>query len=209
MRTEPDLRWVALAVLVWEGVSVVGGGSYWLHYLICLIPGLVLAVSISTAHGWDAATSQNLGATRLISSPHQALAYCGVVAAVALAWTVAISSQEPTEDPTSAWLTAHARPSDTALVAFGRPNIVQEAGLDSPYPYLWSLIVRVKDPELSLLASILGSADRPDWLITESGGLRGWGIDPTAGDEQIAAHYRPVSSVDGLVIYLENSRDLP
>ena len=34
-----DLRWPALAVLAWELFVVLGGGSYWLHYLMGLVPG--------------------------------------------------------------------------------------------------------------------------------------------------------------------------
>ena len=38
--------WPALAVLGWEVVSVLAGGSYWLHYLIALVPGLVLCAAL-------------------------------------------------------------------------------------------------------------------------------------------------------------------
>lgn len=203
-----DLRWVPVAVLAWESISVIGGGSYWLHYLICLVPGLVLAVAVTSAARRADTPRGRPGPARLIGSPFAALAYSGAVAAVALTSVVASPSQGSTEDPTSIWLAAHAAPNDTALVAYGHPNTLQGAGLDSPYPYLWSLIVRVKDPTLSLLASTLGGDERPDWLITGSDGLHGWGIDPTAGDEQLAEHYRPVATVDDHVIYLQRSRQL-
>ena len=42
----PDLRWPVLALLAWEVASLAGGGSYWLHYLLCLVPGLVLAAAL-------------------------------------------------------------------------------------------------------------------------------------------------------------------
>ncbi len=38
----PDLRAAALVLLFWELVAIAAGGSYWLHYLIGLVPGLVL-----------------------------------------------------------------------------------------------------------------------------------------------------------------------
>ena len=37
-----DLRWPAVALLGWELSVVLLGGSYWLHYLMGLVPGLVL-----------------------------------------------------------------------------------------------------------------------------------------------------------------------
>ena len=52
------------------------------------------------------------------------------------------------EHPAIAWLDEHAKPGDTAVVAFGAANILQATGLRSPYPDLWSLPVRVHDPEL-------------------------------------------------------------
>ena len=37
-----DLLWPAVVLLVWEATIVLLGGSYWLHYLMGLVPGLVL-----------------------------------------------------------------------------------------------------------------------------------------------------------------------
>ncbi len=206
--TGHDLRWVAVAVLVWEGVSVIAGGSYWLHYLICFVPGLVLAAAVTFASRRPGSRSSTRAFARWIGSPFTALAYCGLVAMVALASTAANPWRGSTEDPTSTWLEAHSTPGDTGLVAYGHPNILQGAGLDSPYPYLWSLIVRVKDPDLSLLATTLAGDDRPDWIVTGPSGLHGWGIDPSAGDEQLTEHYRHVATVEDHVIYLQSSRRL-
>lgn len=209
--TGPDLRWVAVAVLAWEVVSVIGGGSYWLHYLISLVPGLVLAAAVTAAARPGAASTAPplpVRLTRPLASPFVALIYCAAVAGVSLTSSIASPSQGSTEDPTSTWLAAHATAGDSAVVAYGHPNILEGADISSPYPYLWSLIVRVKDPDLTLLTSTLTSEDRPDWLITGSGGLHGWGIDPTTGDEQLAEHYRPVATVDDHVIYLQKSRRL-
>ena len=208
-----DLRWVTVAVLAWEGVSVVGGGSYWHHYLICLVPGLVLSVAVSVGPVGSATRARDRVGwpvpLRMLRSPVASLAYCGVVAAISLTTTIAGTPQGTTVDPTSAWLAARAAPSDTALVAYGQPSILQEAGIDSPYPYLWSLIVRVKDPDLALLASTMAGADRPDWVVTGSGGLHGWGIDATSGDQQLTERYRQVAVVDDHTIYLQRSHPLP
>ena len=41
-----DLRLPAVMVLAWELVGVLVGGSYWLHYLVALVPGVALLVGV-------------------------------------------------------------------------------------------------------------------------------------------------------------------
>ena len=48
-----DLRWPALALLSWELVVVLLGGSYWLHYLMGLVPGLMAPLA-ATSSIWSA-----------------------------------------------------------------------------------------------------------------------------------------------------------
>ena len=131
-----DLRLPAYALLAWESVVVLSGGSYWLHYLMGLIPGLALLAA--------AAVQRVLVSRRLLQ-----VAY-GVAAAstvVTLVW-VAVEPIDRPEAPVVAYLDEHARPGDTAVVAFGGANILQATDLRSPYPDLWSLPVRVHDPDL-------------------------------------------------------------
>ncbi len=59
---------VALAVLVWEAVSVAGGGSYWLHYLVGLVP----ACSCSSPRAWAVPARRRGG----WASPHAACGGC-------------------------------------------------------------------------------------------------------------------------------------
>ena len=48
-----------LALLGWEFLGVLGGGSYWLHYLLGLIPGLVLATAqLTPRRGWLAVAAR-------------------------------------------------------------------------------------------------------------------------------------------------------
>ena len=59
----------------------------------------------------------------------------------------------------------HARPGDTDYVMYARPNVVYYAGLRHPYPYLWSLMVRVRPGARAQLQRLLGSPRRPTWLV--------------------------------------------
>jgi hypothetical protein len=187
--------WTALALVGWEAFTVAAGGSYWLHYLVALVPGLVLCGSLAAA---------SPGRLRIAAAA--ALGYAGLVAAVALAVVLAHPVGESKDGGVDTWLAAHARPGDTAVVAFGHPDILESTGMSSPYPGLWSLPVRVRDPRLADLATVLAGPDRPTWVVTMRGpgstSLGGWGIDPARAQTQLDTHYRSVAEVDGHLVYL-------
>ena len=68
-----------------------------------------------------------------------------------------------------------------AVVAFGAANILEATGLRSPYPDLWSLPVRVHDPDLADLTALLDGPDRPTWLVVAGASLGTWGVDAHDG----------------------------
>jgi dolichyl-phosphate-mannose-protein mannosyltransferase len=187
-----ELLWPAVAVLAWELFVVLGGGSYWLHYLMGLVPGLVLLAA--------AAAQRSPRPGRLLAT---AYAVSGVSAVAALV-VVAVQPIERPERPAIAWLEEHAEPGDTAVVAFGGPNILRTTGLRSPYPDLWSLPVRVHDPDLVALTALLRSADRPTWLVVAGESLGSWGIDATVADEVLADHYAHATTAGDWTIYRED-----
>jgi hypothetical protein len=193
--------WPCLAVLGWEFFSVLAGGSYWLHYLIALVPGLVLCAALVGG-----------GRGVVLALARTGVAYAVVVATVATTYLLVHPAATGSERPVDAWLLAHVRPGDTAFVAYGHPDILESTGLSSPYSGLWSLPVRVNDPRLTQLARVLAGPHRPTWIITTSDqrteALAGWGIDPALAQRQLDAHYRPVTDVAGHVIYLVRSRPM-
>ncbi len=175
-KTGIDLRWPAAALLGWEAIAVLLGGSYWLHYLIGLIPGLVVLAAAAAQRG---PTTPSLRA---------AYGFAAVSSLVVIAWVVVHPIDRP-EEPAIAYLEAHAQPGDTIVVGFGGANIVEAAGLDSPYRYLWSLPVRVRDPGLAELADVLAGPDAPTWLVSSGPTLASWGIDDGAAEEYVDARY--------------------
>ena len=140
--------------MAWELVGAALGGSYWLHYLLAVVPGLVLLTA----------------AARPTRAVRWGLAVAALSTAVALAGFAAAPPGPGADQAVSAYLRSHARPTDTVVVAFGHPNIVRDAGLTSPYEHLWSLSVRVRDPQLHDLAQ------RADRLPTPRGGS--WWTEP-------------------------------
>jgi hypothetical protein len=186
-----DLRWPALALLAWEAVAVLAGGSYWLHYLMGLVPGLAVLA---------AAAAQRRPRLRGLTT---AYGFAAVSAVAVIGWVVVHPIDRP-EAPAIAYLADHARPGDTGVVAFGGANILEAAGLDSPYPYLWSLPVRVHDPDLHRLADVLAGPAAPTWLVMSGSSLSSWGIDDTAAEPYVDARYDLATRAGRFTIYRRN-----
>ena len=178
-------------MLAWELFVVLGGGSYWLHYLMGLVPGLVLLTA--------AFAQQRARPGRFVAAAYGLVAISTVIS---LVW-VAVRPIERPEEPAVAWLGAHAHRGDTAVVAFGAPNILQATGLRSPYPDLWSLPVRVHDPDLRDLTTLLEGEDRPTWVVVAGTSLGSWGIDGSTADRVLADHYDLQATTDDWTIYRE------
>ncbi|GEP40338.1 hypothetical protein NPS01_40010 [Nocardioides psychrotolerans] len=202
-----DLRVPALVLLTWECIAVLAGGSYWLHYLILLVPGLVLAVAsiCATPYATPDATPGPQPALRSPGfAPWDLLAVLSYVVAAALVATVVVAARTSVTshaDPLVSWLSTHQQPGDTAVVAYGHPDILRASGMASPYPEIWSLPVRVRDPGLLALTAVLAGTSRPDWVITTGASLAGWGIDPTTAQVALDQHYHYVGDIDGYRVF--------
>jgi hypothetical protein len=183
-RLPGPLPLMTAAVLLWEAVAVAGGGSYWWHYLIGLVPGLVLLVATLARHrpGLQPMVAVVLGYA-VFTGAQTAVDYPG------------LSRTQRDYDRAAAFLAAHARPGDTGVVAYGVASILQRAGVHSPYPYLWSLPVRVRDPELRLLTDVLRSRARPTWVVVRGDSLDSWAIDATTAQEALDERYRLAGGV--------------
>lgn len=177
------------AVLAWELFGVLAGGSYWLHYLVGLVPGLVLAAALVASRRGPLA----LAARTVVS-------YAAVVALVAVPLAALVSPPSDEVPPAASWLRKHASPGDTATLLYGSPNVLQASGLTNPYAELWSLPIRVRDPQLTQLEHVLRGADAPTWLLA-SDDLQTWGVS-SAGAFTIVSHrYHAVATVDGYTVY--------
>lgn len=188
-RPEVPVRWLLLPLLVLEVSGLVLGGSYWLHYLLLLTPSLAWCAALMATH-----------------------AQARAVLAVTLAWatllagtSIAAAAEQPLIHPTDRavidYLQRHAEPGDTATVAFGRPNILAETGMSSPYPQLWSLPARVLDPRLEQLRRVLRSPQRPTWVVTMGENLTTWGVEAGPANRVLARNYVVAGRVEGATIY--------
>jgi hypothetical protein len=191
-----------VVMLVWEVAAALAGGSYWMHYLIGLVPGLTLSTAVIVR---DPGRVAFLG---------RATITWAVVCSVAAATVWGLRPHHLTDSQAAGeWLEAQQHPGDTAVVAYGRPDVLAEAGMSSPYPQLWSLPVRVLDPRLHELTSVMDGSRPPVWLL-EKHDLHMTGIQPSAAELALQEHYRAVADVCGYHVYLRDGvdrgvRDMP
>ncbi len=186
--------WLAAAT-----VGVLGGGSYFAHYLIGLVPVSCVAAAVVIASARTPIRIAALGAFMAVALP---TAYEGAV-------SVADHPLRRPELAVAHYVRDHARPGDTNYVMYARPNVVYYAGLPHPYPYLWSLMVRVKPGARAQLQRLLGSTRRPTWLVQWQDADR-WQLDPDdRTDRLIARGYRLAAIVCGYPIYVRNDRAAP
>lgn len=191
-RREPAVL-ATFAVIGFVSGAALLGGSYWAHYLLQLVPAAALAVGL------------------IIDDVRPRLRF--IAAAIVLTATAAnlIFTLVATPDDGSDaqvvghWLKESGQPSDTAVVAYGQPNVLGNAEMTSPYPYLWSLPVRTLDPDLTTLSDTLEGDARPTWFVDWSG-IGSWGIrDPRPVTDLLDQHYREVASICGRTIWLDRT----
>ena len=187
--TAPDLRSAAYVLLTFELLVAFLGGSYWLHYLMGLVPGVVLFAAAFAQR--PAPVTRSIGIS---------LTLAGVSSAAALGWVAAHPIDRP-EEPAIAYLDGHASQGDSAVVVLGAANVIRDADLHAPYPYLWSLPARVRDADLADLEGVLRSDDRPSWVLVAGSSVDDWGLDFTGVQALLDTDYEKVSTAGKFTIY--------
>jgi Dolichyl-phosphate-mannose-protein mannosyltransferase len=186
--------WLASAT-----VGVLGGGVYWSHYLIELVPVSCVAAATVIATARLRTRTAVLGAGTAAS----------LVAALGSAVHMARHPPHRQELAVARYVRDHARPGDTQYVMYARANVVYYTGLPTPYPYEWSLMVRAVPGARAQLQRLLGSRRRPTWLVRWQGD-DWWRLDPGGRTQRlIARDYRLAAVVCGHPIYLRSDRAAP
>jgi 4-amino-4-deoxy-L-arabinose transferase-like glycosyltransferase len=187
--TAPDLRVAAYTLLTFDLLVAFLGGSYWLHYLMGLVPGAVLFAASFAQR--PAPVTRSIGIS---------LALAGVSSVATLSWTAATPIDRH-EQPAIAYLEDHAQRGDSGVVVLGAPNVIRDAGLEAPYPYLWSLPARVRDADLATLDGLLESESRPTWVIVARGSVDFWELDFSRAQALLDADYEKVDTAGKFTIY--------
>jgi hypothetical protein len=187
--TAPDLRVAAYVVLTVEAVVAGLGGSYWLHYLMGLVPGVVLLAAAFAQR--PAPVTRSIGAS---------FALAGISTAAVLGWVAGHPIDRP-EEEAIAYLEDHATPGDTAVVVLGAANVIRDADLATPYPYLWSLPARVRDVDLVELDALLAGPSRPEWVVVARGSVNVWELSFADAQQSLDTDYARVAKAGKFTIY--------
>jgi len=196
-RAEP-LSIAVSAMLVFGLLSVGLGASYWGHYLIELIPALGLAA------GHLCLTSASTRRWAAVTVWFVALS---AVTANAVASTGTLVPSRKADQAVVTWLRSAAEHTDSVVVAYGHPDLIEEAGLTPTYRHLWSLPMRTLDPKLTELTAALRDRNRPTWLVAWHN-LNSWDIDEEGRlSHLVATRYRPAATICGVEVFLRVSVD--
>lgn len=179
-----------LVLLAWEGFAVLAGGSYWPHYLLLPVPGLTLLIAVTLARTRAAGDAEQRRWARITGwaiAPAVVSTAVGLVLVAGDRW-----HRSPEDQAVVDFLAEHRARGASAVVAFGSPAVLHDAGMSSPYEHLWSLPVRVRDPDLRDFVRVLRSDRRPVWVVRVGDSLTSWGIDAERADRVLGRLYRPV-----------------
>jgi len=190
LRGEPVLLWTLAAWLAGGLVGVLAGGTYWAHYLIEIVPVSAVLSGLAIADRRPALRNAVAGTAVALA--------CGA----AVAATVYVADRHPhgVEREVGDYIHAHARSGDTQYVLYARANVLRYAGLPTPFPYDWSLMVRATARARPELYRLLGSARRPTWLVAWQDDDR-WRLDRGGVvDALLRRNYRPAATVAGHLI---------
>lgn len=166
--------------------GVLGGGSYWGHYLIQLIPFAAVGASIALA----GASARRLCATAAV------LGACAV-GGVAIG-PLASTNEKSASAAIGSAVAGSARPGDTIHVLYSQADVLYYSGLRDPYPYQWSLMMRAVPGAQAELRALLASPRRPTWIV-EWEAPSAYDLDRTGETSRLLTrHYRHVSTACGV-----------
>jgi hypothetical protein len=186
-RGDPVVAATLGAWLVGGVVGVVGGGTYWAHYLIEIVPVSAVLSGVAIA---DVRPAVRVAVARTAV----ALACAAAVGATVY---VAVDHPHGAERAVGEYIHAHARPGDTQYVLYARANVLRYGGLPTPFPYDWSLMLRAQPEARPELYRMLASAQRPTWLVAWQNDDR-WRLDRGGVVDGLLRHnYRRAATVDG------------
>ncbi|SOD94544.1 hypothetical protein [Blastococcus haudaquaticus] len=184
-----------ITALVLFGVAAItAGGSFWPAYLLQLAPAAVLAVAVVAPRATVAGAWMR-GCSRV------------VVGAAALGTTVAVVLHASVPSlwagqRVGEWLADSKAPSDTGVVAYGLPSVLETADMSSPYPHLWSVPMRTADPDQARLRATLAGPRAPAWIVQVTA-LDAWHIDDGARlRDLVHDRYRVVATICGYRVWL-------
>ncbi|RLV55735.1 hypothetical protein D9V41_09730 [Aeromicrobium phragmitis] len=192
--------WALFAVIAYGGVSVVAGGSAWLHYLIQWCGPVAVAAGVAFAQYGK------------VGRHIERLVLAAVLAVAIGSYSVDRDEAHPnTRARTGEAIAAVAGPGDRITVFPFGVNISYATGLETPYPYLWLLPALVRDTDLDLFAEMIESEHAPTWIVLSARPSSWPGYGFTGPTDLLDERYAEVAELCGRPTYLlrDADRDIP
>jgi hypothetical protein len=179
---------LALPILLgWVAFSIAAGGGYWSRYLIQSVGEISVLVGICALS---------------IRKPVRIVVIAMAVSSVFLWSGQAFGSNGNAPRTIGQAVGASGQPGDTMLHFWSRANVNYAAKMESPYPYLWDLIVKVNDPHMTLAIETITGPNAPTWIVAPD--LAGWGKKPYRLRLAVFDKYHPIGRVCGEIVYLKD-----
>ncbi|MCW2972176.1 MAG: hypothetical protein JWN72_449 [Thermoleophilia bacterium] len=189
-------RGLAVLFTAWLGaglVGVLGGGYYWSHYMLQLVPAVAVLGGVATAQ---------LPKRWLRVSV--AVVFVVFVVATSLPTVVRERSHlhQASVTATAGVVAANRRPDDRVLVLYSRANAAYYTHAQPAFAYQWSLMYLAVPGVEARLDALLASRSRPDWIIRWQRPEH-FGLD-RSGDTAVLVDtgYRRVATVCGRDVLL-------
>jgi hypothetical protein len=191
MKGAPGVR-AALTVWLLAGIAgVLAGGSYTPPYVIELMPVAAVGFAVACARR-PRAGAVALAAVVVLALPptlrgivHDSADAYGRQARVV-----------------GRYVRDRAEPGQTLYVMYARASVLYYAGLRSPFPYHWALMMRAIPGARAQLRELLAGSSRPTWIVDQDGAA-GYGLDPAGRTRALLGrHYRVVAHVCGTPVLL-------
>ncbi len=179
--------------------GVLGGGSYWPHYLIQLLV--------------PAAVGSALVLARVPALPRRvvlsAVAGLAIAASTVGGAVVAVRPPRAVDARVASYVRDHARAGDSFYALYARANLNAAVGLPTPFPYSWSLMMRARPDARPRLLRLLRSPQRPTWIVAWQQ-PRHWHLDPDGAIAgALRADYRVVHTDHHRRVLLRDDRRPP
>lgn len=188
-----------LAMLLMSVVGIVGGGQYWIHYSLGMVPVTALLAAYAVGKvAWPRLLVALVISSVVISGYH-----------VTDSWRHRRPSDETWVGGSTVWLDQMKRPGDSLTVLYGQAAIYETSGIQPAYPYMWTLPMRVLDPHLAHLRALLAGRHAPTFVLVPTD-LDAWDIDPHQLVEQtLDQHYDWVGWLCRTPVYVHKGVDRP
>ncbi len=191
-RLHGHVPWALVATVAFASVSVLAGGNYWQHYLVELVVPVSILAGVLVA--------------RVQPGIRPTVTTAAVISAIGWGLTLPHAVASNQGAMVGSAIRAVSSPTDTIVTAYGNAEVTQASGLQSPYPYLWSLPAKTLDPDQRVMDAVLSGPSAPTWFVVWHQ-ISTWGLQTDRTTQILSSKYHAVARLQGHTVYLHDGVD--